>query len=121
MLVQVVDATGAVHVISVQGQDETIDFSGDLDAQAVGPGAQPQQVAPANQNRAGFLFQNTSGNPMLFFDLAGAPGWFVASGGYFPPLQGYPLPTGVLSVQGLPASAEGDTFTYREWQNGPDE
>lgn len=124
MLVQILDGSGEPHEVAWQGQDQINDGSGNLDAEAVGPEAAMQIALVANPNRAGFLFQNTSANPMYFIELTNGlvtSAWLVASGALFPPLPGYPIPTGVLSVQGTAASQEGDTFTLRDWQNAANE
>lgn len=122
MLVNVVDAEGATHTVVWQGQDQINDFSSTLNAGAVANPVVPQQVAPANPERAGFLFQNNSANPMVLFEAGAVAGWLVNSGSYFPPLPGYPIPTGVISVAGINgASLLADSFTYREWINAPDE
>jgi hypothetical protein len=123
MLVTVVDSGGATHSVVWQGQDQINDFSGSLAAGAVGADPAPQPVAPANALRAGFLFQNTSQDPMLLLEAGdGVSGWLVASGAFFPPIPGYPIPTGEIDVQGLVGVSQlGDTFTYREWQNAPNE
>jgi hypothetical protein len=122
MLVDVVDAEGDTHTVVWQGQDQINDFSGTLDAGAVANPVVPQQIAPANNERAGFLFQNNSANPMVLFEAGAVAGWLINSGAYFPPLPGYPIPTGVINVAGIfGTSVLGDSFTYREWQNAPDE
>jgi hypothetical protein len=134
MLVQVLDAQGLPHWVTWQGQDQIDDFSGSLGASAVGPAAVPQVVAPANPNlgttgalgRAGFLFRNTSANPMLLTEIAvtteSVSAWTVYPGEYFPPPGcAYPVPTGAISVQGSPASVLGDAFVYREWVNAAGE
>jgi hypothetical protein len=120
MLINVVDADGATQTITVQAQDEINDLSGVLGAGAVGPAAAPQQVAAANPGRSGFLYQNNSPNAMLLFESGDTvASWTIVPGGFFPFLQGYPVPTGALFVQGGPASVAGDAFTYREWVNSP--
>jgi hypothetical protein len=124
MLVQILDGSGEPHEVAWQGQDQINDWSGILEAGAVGAGAALQVVSPANPDRAGFLFQNTSANSMYFIELTGGlvtSAWIIISGGLFPPLPGYPIPTGALSVQGTAASQEGDTFTIRDWQNAANE
>jgi hypothetical protein len=124
MLVQILDGEGEPHEVAWQGQDQINDYSAFLQEEAVGPDAAMQVASAANPNRAGFLFQNTSANPMYFVELTGGEvtsAWLIASGALFPPLPGYPIPTGALSVQGSPASVEGDTFTLRDWQNAPNE
>ena len=78
MLVQVLDAQGEPHWVTWQGQDQIDDFSGTLGAGAVGPDAVPQVIAPANAGpppagRAGWLFQNTSANPMLLVEIVVDP------------------------------------------------
>jgi hypothetical protein len=127
MLVQIVDAQGASHIVAWQGQDQINDFSGTLGAGAVNNPV-PQQVAPANILRAGFLFQNISPNAMMFFEAGNAAsGWLVQPGDIFPPYSTYPIPTGVIYVAGTLGnigpgpSLLGDAFTYREWQNAPGE
>jgi hypothetical protein len=120
MLVTLLDAAGEPHEVAWQGQDQINDYSAFLGAEAVGPAAQLQPAAAANQNRAGFLFQNTSPNPMYFLELTGSEvtsAWVIPSGSFFPVIPGYPIPTGVLSVQGTAASVQGDGFTLRDWQN----
>ena len=123
MLVQVLDANSQPHWVVWQGQDQINDFSAPLGASAVGPAATMQQIAPANEDRAGFLFQNTSPNAMMVLEIpeagevTSASAWIVNSGGFFPPIPGYPVPTGIISVQGTSVSEAGDTFAYREWQN----
>lgn len=122
MLVQLLDAQSAPHQVVWRGQDQINDFSGALAAGALGGGVSvPQPVAAANALRAGFLFQNTSNSPMLVFEAGnGVAGWLVQSGGYFPPNDSYPIPVGAIAVLGVAGlSAIGDTFTYREWVNGP--
>lgn len=127
MLVQILDASAQPHFVAWQGQDQINDFSGNLGAGAVGAGAALQPIAPVNQNRAGFLFQNTSLNAMLLLEIAEVGGitiassWVINSGQFFPPLPGYPIPTGVISVQGTGQSVQGDTFAYREWQTAAGE
>lgn len=124
MLVQVLDATAVPHLVSMQGQDQINDYSGSLPAGAVGPEAALQVVAAANPNRAGFLFQNTSANPMFFLEVSTlevTSAFIVPSGGFFPPIPGYPIPAGSLAVQGGPASVQGDTFVLRDWQAAPSE
>lgn len=124
MLVEILDGSGVPHEVAWQGQDQINDYSGLLGAGAVGPDAALQIAAVANPNRAGFLFQNTSANAMFFLELADevvTSAWLVPSGGMFPTLPGYPIPTGTLSVQGTVESAQGDTFVLRDWQNAPDE
>jgi hypothetical protein len=121
MLVQILDGAGLPHYVSWPAQDQINDGSGVLGAGAVGAAAVSQIVAAANANRAGFLFQNTSVNAMLLLEAGAVAGWLVNPGGFFPPIPGYPIPTGVISVQGLVLSAAGDTFTYREWVNAPGE
>ena len=127
MLVEILDANSQPHEVVWQGQDQINDFSGVLGAGAVGAGAALQPIAPANASRAGFLFQNTSVNAMLLLEIpvAGsttiASSWVVNSGAFFPPLPGYPIPTGAISVQGSNQSAAGDNFAYREWQTAPGE
>jgi hypothetical protein len=124
MLVQVLDAESAPHFVAWQGQDQINDFSGNLGAGAVGGGAALQQVAPANTSRAGFLFQNTSVNAMLLVEVAGlliTSSWVINPGAFFPPFGNYPIPTGVIAVQGSLNSVLGDTFAYREWQAAPGE
>lgn len=126
MLVTVVDASGASHTVAWTGQDQINDFSGSLDAGAVGDGAAPQQIAPANSLRAGLLFQNTSQNAMLLFEIgADIPPFLIMPGLFFPPYASYPIPTGLVAVQGniggAAPSVVGDTFTYREWQNASSE
>ena len=118
MLVTLVDASGQPHNVTWQGQDQIIDFSAALAAPAVGNGAAPQQIAPANPLRAGFLFQNTSQKAMLLLEITAAitSAWVINSGDFFPP-NNYPIPTGVISVQGSVDSQLGDTFAYREWVN----
>ncbi len=121
MLVQVLDAQGVPHFVTWQGQDQIVDLSGALAAGAVGPAAQPQQVAPANALRAGWLFQNTSANAMLLNEVGSGGSWVINSGQFFPP-PGYPVPTGAIAVVGiLNVSAAGDAYTYREWQNASGE
>jgi hypothetical protein len=118
MLVTLADAAGGPHVVTWQGQDQINDASGNLAAGAVGLVRAPQQVLAANVLRAGWLFQNTSVNAMLLLEIAGAitSAWIISSGGIFPP-PGYPIPTGVISVQGTADSQLGDTFAAREWVN----
>lgn len=122
MLVTLLDGDGEPHVVTWQGQDQINDGSGVLGAGATGVAAAPQQVAAANTERAGFLFQNTSATAMLFYEIGTdkAP-VIVNSGAFFPPFGNYPIPTGAINVQGTAQSAVNDTFTYREWVNGPDE
>jgi hypothetical protein len=124
MLVTLLDAAAEPHQVSWQGQDQINDYSGALQAAAVGAGAVPQIAAAANQNRAGFLFQNTSANPMLLLEVSSleiTSAFFIPSGGFFPPIPGYPIPTGELLVQGSPASEVGDTFVLRDWQSAQGE
>lgn len=128
MLVQIVDAGGVVRTVTWVGQDQINDFSGVLGAGAVTNPATPQQVAPANDLRAGFLFQNISANAMMFFENGNAEsGWLLQPGEIFPPYTGYPIPTVAIYVAGTPGgfapgpSLAGDAFTYREWQNAPGE
>lgn len=124
MIVTILDGQGAPHVVVWQGQGDLVtDFSGNLLPASVGGAAAPQPVAVANSLRAGFLFQNTSRNAMLLWEngngTVGSP-WVINSGAFFPP-PGYPVPTGIIAVQGSVDSVQGDTFTYREWQNSPNE
>lgn len=127
MLVTLLDGNGQPHIVTWKGQDLINDASGALGAPAVGAVPVPQVVAAANLARAGFLFQNTSAAAMVLFDTAAAFGWLVQPGQYFPPNDSYPVPTGAISVIGTysaggePNSNAGDTFTYREWVNGPNE
>lgn len=124
MLVQVLDAEAQPHIVVWQGQDQINDGSAALGAGAIGANQVPQQVAAANLNRAGFLFQNTAQAPMLFLEIAGtqnASAWIVGPGQYFPPISGYPIPIGVVSVLGTAQSQVGDTFAFREWINAPNE
>lgn len=122
MLVQVIDAAGTPHFVAWQGQDQIVDRSGALD-----DAVNFQEVMPANVNRAGWLFQNTSGYAMLLTELDPvAPGagssWVVNSGGFFPPYPGYPIPTGAISVRGAAAGSQvGDTYAAREWINAQGE
>ena len=125
MLIQVIDATGVPRLVTWTSQDQINDFSGVLGAPAVAPTFTPQQIAPANTGRAGFLFQNRSGAAMaLYEDGNGNAPYIVMPGAMFPPI-GYPIPTGAISVAGTNgqfspnASAAGDAFTYSEWQNAP--
>jgi len=120
MLIQVLDAAGEPHYTTAQGQDQIDDFSGALAAGAIGGAATPQPIAPANANRAGWLFQNTSAQAMLLLEIATGGFWVINSGQFFPPC-GYPIPVGAIAVQGSPTSLLGDPFTYREWVNGPTE
>ena len=129
MLVQILDGQGEPHWVTWQGQDQIDDFSGTLGVDAVGPDAVPQVIAPANAGpppagRAGWLFQNTSANPMLLVEIVvesvAVSAWTVYPGEFFPP-AGYPVPTGAISVQGSPSSVEGDAFVYREWINAVNE
>ena len=124
MLVQITDYQGVPHWVTWQGRDQILDYSGSLGAGAVGPEAAPQQIAPANAGRAGWLFQNASANPVLLVEIAvdaiATSAWTVYPGAFFPP-PGYPIPTGAISVQGSPTSVEGDAFAYREWQNASGE
>lgn len=128
MLVNIVDAAGATHQVTWQGQDQINDLSGTLNAGAVANPAVPQQIAPASILRAGFLFQNLSPNAMLFFETGSAQAsWLVQPGDIFPPYSGYPIPTGAIYVAGslggtAPGPSDvGDPFTYKEWVNAPNE
>jgi hypothetical protein len=119
MLVTLADAAGASHIVTWQGQDQINDASGSLQAGAVGNNAVPQQVLAANVLRAGWLFQNTSQHAMLLLELSGSAitsSWVINSGGFFPP-PGYPIPTGIIEVQGTADSQLGDSFAAREWVN----
>lgn len=121
MLVQVLDAAAVPHFVAMQGQDQINDYSGNLGAPAVGQAPVFQQAAPANINRAGFLFQNTSINAMLLMELnelnpALSSSWVINPGQFFPPIPGYPIPTGIIQVVGTANSAQGDTFALRDWQ-----
>lgn len=123
MLVQILDGNGIPHTVAWQGQDQINDFSGALGAEQVGPGAALAQIAPANPDRAGCLFQNTSASAMLFneVDETVAHSWVVNPGAFFPP-PGYPILVGAISVCGIaPGSALGDTYCYREWINAVNE
>lgn len=123
MLVTILDGTGEPHQVTWQGQDDINDFSGDLGAGAVGNAAAPQQIAPANPLRSGWLFQNTSINQMLLFEIVSADAsvaWVINPGAFFPP-NNYPIPVVAISVQGSPTSQQGDTFVYREWVNAAGE
>lgn len=120
MLIQVLDSNGTPHWVVFQGQDQINDYSGTLAISAVGPAATPQQIAAANANRAGWLFQNTSASAMLLNEIDAGGFWVINSGQFFPP-PGYPIPTGAIEVQGAAQSAVGDSFTYREWEDAPGE
>lgn len=130
MLIQILDAQGVPHWSTAQGQDQINDYSGSLAAGSVGVNAVFQQVMPANvgpppAGRAGWLFQNTSGNPMLLNELdptvsTVTNSWTINPGEAFPPC-GFPIPTGIIQVMGTAASQQGDTYTCREWVNAPDE
>ena len=124
MLVQILDGNGQPHTVAWQGQDQINDASGNLQVATVGPPAVLQQVLAANVNRAGWLFQNTSTNAMLLQELSAGGTlvntWVINSGQMFPPC-GYPIPTGAISVGPTAQSQAGDTFTCREWINGPGE
>lgn len=132
MLISVFDAAGVSHTVTWQGQDQINDASAGLLATACPP-TNPlaaQQVLPANPNRAGWLFQNTSLNAMLLLEVSGlneaggaigvSASWVINPGQFFPP-PGYPIPTGAISVVGTAQSAPGDTFAVREWINGVNE
>jgi hypothetical protein len=125
MLIQLLDAQDVPHWATWQGQDQINDWSGTLGAGAVGVAAAFQVVLPVNALRAGWLFQNTSLNPMLLQELGStgtvAQTWNVAPGAFFPPYGGYPIPTTIIQVVGSQQSVVGDTFTCREWVNGPTE
>lgn len=125
MLVQLLDAQGIPHWVTWQGQDQVNDYSGSLGAGAVGLDPEFQEVAPANPGpppagRAGWLFQNTSQNPMLLNELGDdavvTNSWIISPGEAFPP-AGYPIPAGAIMVVGSGTSVEGDSFVYREWIN----
>lgn len=122
MLVTLADAAGAPHVVTWQGQDQINDASANLLAGTVGNARAPQQILAANVLRAGWLFQNTSQNAMLLLEIVGpvTSAWIINSGGFFPP-PGYPIPVGVISVQGTADSQLGDTFAAREWVNASGE
>jgi hypothetical protein len=119
MLVTLADAAGGSHVVTWQGQDQINDASSTLQPTSVGNNAVPQQVLAANVLRAGWLFQNTSQHAMLLLEIVGpvTSSWVINSGGFFPP-PGYPIPTGIISVQGTADSQLGDSFAAREWVNG---
>lgn len=122
MLVTLLDANSEPHVVAWRGQDQIDDASGVLNAQATGVNPVPQPVAPANEDRAGFLFQNTSEAAMTFYESGtAAAGWAIPPYGYFPPNDSFPIPTGEIFVAGTLISQTGDSFTYREWVNGADE
>jgi hypothetical protein len=121
MLVTIIDGNGVQQQVTWQAQDTINDFSANLLAAAIGNAAAPQEIAPANVLRAGFLFQNTSKNAMLFLEsaLGITSAWVINSGQFFPPNGNFPVPTGLIQVQGSTDSQLGDTFAYREWVNAP--
>lgn len=117
-LVTIIDGNGVEQQVTWQAQDKINDFSGALGALAVGVAPQLLQIAPANAQRAGFLFQNTSQADQVFYEDGNAvAGYIVKPESYFPPFQNYPIPTGAMYVVGTANSEAADTFTYREWQN----
>jgi hypothetical protein len=119
-LVTIIDGNGFPQQVTWQAQDQINDFSGVLGAPAIGPTFTPQQVAPANLLRAGFLYQNTSQVAMIIFEDGDTEaGFIVAPSEYFPPFQNYPIPTGAMFVVGTANSEIGDSFTFREWVNAP--
>lgn len=124
MLIQVLDAGGTPHWVVFQGQDQINDASGILGAGAVGENPEPQQILAANDERAGWLFQNTSPNPMFLLEIVAEEpaisSWLVNPGECFPPC-GYPIPVGAISVFGSGTSVENDPFTAREWVNAAGE
>ena len=120
MLVTIIDGNGVEQQVTWQAQDLINDFSGALQAPAVGPTFTPQLVAAANAQRAGFLYQNTSQANQVFYEEGNAvAGFIVKPQDYFPPFQNYPIPTGAIYVAGTANSEINDPFTYREWQNQP--
>ena len=124
MLVTLLDADNQPHLVVWQGQDQINDYSGALAAGSVGEDAGAQLVAQANEDRAGFLFQNASPNAMLLLEIENltiTSAFTILPWGFFPPYNGYPIPTGMIQVQGGPNSQVGDQYTYREWTNGPTE
>jgi len=123
MLVQIADAVANVHTVSWQGQDQINDLSGSLPPGAVGPGAIPQQVAPANTARGGLLFQNTSVNPMLLNEVndVATSSWIVNPGEYWPSISNFPIPAGIIFLTGTENSTVADTFALREWVNAAGE
>lgn len=122
MLVTILDGQGEPHQVTWQGQDQINDYSGALGAPNVGNAPVFLLIAPANALRAGWLFQNTSGNAMLLNEVNDlvVSAFVINPGEAFPPC-GYPIPTGAIQVVGGPMSAAGDTFVYREWQNASGE
>lgn len=118
MLVTLIDSNGVEQLVTWQSQDKINDGSGNLGAGAVGNAAAPQQVAAANTERAGWLFQNTSQNQILLMEVneIATSAWVINPFQMFPP-NNYPIPTGAIYVQGTPTSQQGDTFVYREWVN----
>jgi hypothetical protein len=126
MLVQILDAAAQPHLVAMQGQDQINDYSGSLGVPAVGNNPTLQEAAPANANRAGFLFQNTSANAMLLMELnetnpPEASSWVINPGQFFPPIPGYPIPTGLIMVAGTANSVAGDTYALRDWQTAAGE
>ena len=124
MLISVLDSDTQPHEVAMQGQDQINDFSSVLVEASVGANAETQVVAQANEDRAGFLFQNNSPNAMLLLEIENinvTSAFTILPWQYFPPYPGYPIPIGVIAVQGGPNSIVGDAYVYREWQNGPTE
>ncbi len=120
MLVNILDANSKPHTVAWRGQDPTDDASGVLNAEAIGNAPVPQQVSAADENRAGFLFQNTSQSAMILYEAGGTvAGWYIPAYSYFPPNDSFPIPTGIILVSGTIQSEIGDTFTCRTWSNDP--
>lgn len=120
MLVTILDGDGLPRVVTWQSQDLILDRSGTLDAAGAAP--PPQKIADANTLRSGYMFQNTSQSPLIFYELGiDSPGFTVPAGGYFPPYGNFPIPVGEFYVQGTQYSAVDDTFTCREWVNSEPE
>lgn len=115
MIIQVVDANGALQQIIVQSPATPTDRSGTITATSVSQTLlDPVQ---AGGSRSGWLVQNkgVNGFTMQINDTGNpadeSPSSInLAPGAFFPP-PGYPVTQGEINIAG----AEGDNFMCREW------
>lgn len=107
MLLTVLDANGSPQTIIAPAQGAVEDLSGTL------ADSDNFVVADANENRAGYLFQNKSGFFITINDDGSAddPNAFsIPPGGMFPP-PNRPIPTTAISIKGNP----GDAYVFQQW------